>query len=409
MDRRISIRGKKRKLISFFVFCLTLFIVTGCKEEKIKEPELIWQRDFGVKIHRFKLHRIINATDFPIMSVETEDELIIFDKKGNEIIRRQIPRLEVEQEGKRMTYRGYVILSDNGEYILEGKGVPEFSYDLKYTTVDGRVLWEEKNFHGLPVVSPDGSVVVLLDTKGLADKKGKIKFYDTSGKLLKQHFADLRGIETLSYDLAFSQDGSKFVLNIEQWIKKKGEKRRIFPILLFDKTGNLLWRKEIVVTPGKPAIIQLLISPYGDKISYSSDKYIYTVDNQGRLLWRKEFHNLFSFSPQGKFLLIGRDNRISIVNAVSGEEIWMVNRKGYPIISPDETLLAIIGRVLEPDGKKLTVNVVRLADKRERLILKKKYSHPFKRRFQFSSDSKYLYFVEQEGETKLSVYKLTLF
>lgn len=408
MDRRISLRGKKRKLISFFVFCLTLFIVTGCKE-KIKEPALIWQRDFGVKIHRFKLHRIINATDFPIMSVETEDELIIFDKKGNEIIRRQIPRLEVEQEGKRMTYRGYVILSDNGEYILEGKGVPEFSYDLKYTTVDGRVLWEEKNFHGLPVVSPDGSVVVLLDTKGSADKKGKIKFYDTSGKLLKQHFADLRGIETLSYDLAFSQDGSKFVLNIEQWIKKKGEKRRIFPILLFDKTGNLLWRKEIVVTRGKPAIIQLLISPYGDKISYSSDKYIYTVDNQGRLLWRKEFHNLFSFSPQGKFLLIGRDNRISIVNAVSGEEIWMVNRKGYPIISPDETLLAIIGRVLEPDGKKLTVNVVRLADKRERLILKKKYSHPFKRRFQFSSDSKYLYFVEQEGETKLSVYKLTLF
>jgi len=58
-----------------------------------KEPQLVWQKDFGTKILRFKLHKEIDATDFPILAVETEDALIIFDKKGNEKIKRQIPRL----------------------------------------------------------------------------------------------------------------------------------------------------------------------------------------------------------------------------------------------------------------------------------------------------------------------------
>src|SRR3990172_376910 len=416
----------KRILPAFIAVVFSLFIVVSCqmikepagKEEaqiqkeaeqrpseiqpqqkqsstkpETKEPQLIWQKDFGAEIRRFQMYKTIDPTDFPVMAVETKDELIIFYKKRNETIRRQKPRLELEQKGKKETYRGYVIVSDNGKYVLEGRGVPEFSYDLKYTTVDGKTLWEEKDFYGLPIVSPDGSVVVLLDTKGWRDKKGSVKFYDNSGKLLKQYFMDLNGIENFAYAFAFSEDGNYFILQLEA-------------IILFDKKGNLLWQKNIETTPGRTSLFALLISQRGSKIAYSSDKDIYIVDKKGNLLWKDVFHNLYSFSTDEDILLMGSNGGFLIVDSQSGKKIWS-KAQGYPILSPDEILLAVIGEVYEPTEEKLALHILNMPNKKENLIMKDKYVHPMKRKFQFSLDSKFLYFVKQE-ETNLSVYRFAL-
>jgi hypothetical protein len=157
------------------------------------------------------------------------------------------------------------------------------------------MLWEKKNFYGELEVSPDGSRIVLLNTKGGKNQEGSVDFYSESGKLLKQHSIDLFSIGIPLYKFSFSDDGNYFVLRLEQWIENKKGRRAIYPIILFDKKGNLLWQKNIEVTPGRTALFVLLISPKGSYISYSSDKYIYVVDNKGNLLWKKEFHNVSSF------------------------------------------------------------------------------------------------------------------
>jgi hypothetical protein len=379
------------------------------KNQTEKEPQLVWKKEFGTKIFRFELHKEIDATDFPILAIATKDALIISDKKGNEKIRRPIPMLEFEEKRKKEKARGYAIVSGNGEYVLEGKGIPEFSYDLKYTTVDGRTLWEKKNFYGQEVVSPDGSTIVLLNTKGGKNEKASVEFYSESGKLLKQHFIDLSSIEMPLYALAFSEDGNYFVLRVEQWIEDTLGRRAIYPIILFDKKGNLLWQKNIEVTPGRTPMFELLISPHGNIISYSSDKLIYTVNKNGNFLWKKENCAILSFSDKGNLLL--KAKKVLLVDGLLGTEIWSIDlgfftipHMASPKISPDESSIAIL-TTGETVRDKETLYVFNILKEKPKISFKKEFPAHFIRKSHFSTDSKVLYFVGQQ-ETKLSIYRL---
>lgn len=383
----------------------------GVKKQNLikEEPELIWQKDFGEKIRQAKLHKTIDVSDFPVMAVETENNLFIFDKKENEKIKRPIPMLEFEEKGKKEIAIGFAIVSDNGEYVLEGKGIPEFSYDLKYTTVVGKTLWKKKDFHGVAEVSPDGSLVVLLDTKGWEEKKGNVKFYDSSGNLLKQHPMDLSSILIPLYKFSFSDNGNYSVLRIEQWTEDRKGRKAIYPVILFDRKGNLLWQKNIEVTPGKTPIFELLISPYGNRISYSSDKQIYTVNKKGNLLWKKENYGILSFSNKENLLI--KSKKVLLVNGLLGTEIRNIDLGLFstphmvlPKISPDESLVAIL-TTGETVGDKEILYVLNLLGEKPKIIFRRAYPANFIRQFHFSTDRRVLYFVGQE-ETKLSVYRL---
>jgi len=277
--------------------------------------------------------------------------------------------------------------------------------------VDGKTLWEKKDFHGRSIVSPDGSTIVLLNTKGGKNEKGSVEFYSESGKLLKQHFIDLSSIEMPLYKFSFSDDGNYSVLRVEQWIEDKKGRKAIYPIILFDKKGNLLWQKNIDVTPGKTPLFELLISSYGNRISYSGDRYIYTVDNQGKFLWKKEQYGLLTFSKKENLII--KAKTFSFVDSLTGAEIrsfdlglvripFMIS----PVISPVENSIAIVttgGGIRD----NYTLYVLELVEKDAKIIFKKDYPFQFIRKIQFSTDSNHLYFVGQE-ETKLVIYKLAL-
>jgi hypothetical protein len=369
--------------------------------EAVVKPELIWQKDFGTKVLRFMLHKEVGSDEFPIMAVELENELIVFDKKRNEITRRSIPILEVKGE----KIRGYVVISDNGKYILEGKGIPQYSYDLKYTTVNGKFLWEKKDFSGEPVVSPDGNTIILLNLKGNA-KKGKIEFYNSAGKVLKQHSMDISSVLMPLYKLAFSENGNYFVLRLEQWIEEEGSRKAIYPVILFDNKGNLLWQQTVEVTGRVTPYFELLISPLGNTIAYSGNKYIYVVNKQGDLLWKSDFRNLYSFSSDGDYLLMSNDEGFIIVDAKSGKEI-LSRTHGYPQLSSDGRILAVIEKIKEFNGEELILNILDMGDKKERLIMKRKAVPPIKSKFQFSFDGSSIFFIEQSDEV-VAVYKITL-
>ena len=370
-----------------------------------EEPELIWQKDFGEEIRQTKFHKTIGPSDFPIMAVETDNNFFVFDRKGNDL-KRAIPKYELKD--KKETHRGFVQISDNGEYILEGEWIAEILAQLKYTTVQGRKLWEKKDFYGSTAISPNGDVVTLLNTEGGKDKKGCVEFYNRAGKLLKQYSMDLSSLAEMAYyAFSFSKDGNYFVLRLEQWKEDKKDKKAIYPVILFNKKGELLWQKEIEVRPGKTPLFQLLISAHGNLIAYSGDNYICVVNKDGKLLWKKEPYSLlYSFSDNEDLVAIGEYESFNIAKASNGEEVWPTTQ-GYSVISPDGALLAVITSISELNEKKLTVHIARILDKKSKLILKTTYLHPSKIKFKFSADSKYLYYMERE-KTKVAVFRIDI-
>ena len=148
---------EKSFLIRGITYCVvfSIFLLSGCKgkEEKIfekistEEPrktQLIWQKKFNASVISFKMRKLIKEKEFPLLAVETENELIVFDRDGKEYLRRKIPVLTSKETGK--TYKGFLEISDNGKYILEGWGIPQFSSHLRYTTVEGGILWKVQTF-----------------------------------------------------------------------------------------------------------------------------------------------------------------------------------------------------------------------------------------------------------------------
>jgi hypothetical protein len=96
-----------------------------------------------------------------------------------------------------------------------------------------------------------------------------------------------------------------------------------------------------------------------------------------------------------------------ITNSRTGEIYWSKERSAaiISLMGPHLQLLEVPLKLREM----LTLHITRMADKKERLILKRRDLQPQKRKFQFSSNGKRLYLIEQEPETKLSVYELDLF
>ena len=410
---------EKSFLIRGITYCVvfSIFLLSGCKgkEEKIfekistEEPrktQLIWQKKFNASVISFKMRKLIKEKEFPLLAVKTANELIVFDRYGKEYLRRKIPVLTSKETGK--TYKGFLEISDNGKYILEGWGFPQFSSHLRYTTVEGGILWKVQNFHGLPLISPDGEVVVLLETNSEENKKGVIKFMSSSGKLLNKHLIDLSSIEMPLYAFSFSEDSKYFALRIEEWIDDKKGRRAIYPVLFFDKKGVLLWKRYVEVSQGKTPIFELLVSPHGNYISFTSEKKTYLVDKKGRLIREDEFFNLFSYSANEKLLIAGKDKaEIYVINVVSGRRLFSIDY-GYPLISPDGRVLFIVRTIQNTNGKQTTLSLVDLTNKKEKLILRRNYLPSSQRKYQFSSDGKYLYFVEQNNKTLLSVYRVLL-
>jgi hypothetical protein len=409
---------KKSRLVLVFAMFLS-FIAFSCQEakgqsvsHKLDEPQLVWQKEFGVGIQYIKLHDEVGPTHFPVRFVYTKDALVVFDKEGTEVEKRKRPVYRTEINGKEVTYKGYLILSDNGKYILEGRAILEISLDLKYTTIDGKVLWKKKGFSGMAKILSNGNVIVLFNYKGGKDKKGSIEFYDKYGKLFKQHFIDIRGIKDFYYDLVLSRDGNYLFLQVDQWIENDEGRKVIHPFFLFNKKGDLLLQKNIETISGKKPKIQLLISHHGNKIAYSNDQFIYVIDQMGNFLWKNKFHNLNYFSYDENMLVMRNKEKVFfIVDSLEGNILWSTD-KGYPILAPDNSLIAIKERTDENDGRIIDLYAVKMIDDKNNmkrsLIMRRKYTHPIKVIFQFSSDSKQIHYIEQSEESKLSVYRLAV-
>lgn len=390
--------GKKTTL-SVMVGDKTIFTKETKKDlPKKLEPKLVWQKEFDSEILDFVIPRmpeIRKPDEFPIVAIDTEKELLFFDKKGN--IAGRIPI-----EGRRIT-----LPSENGEYlfmsVIKEREYVEFPWDVnswKYLVYTGEELWRINDVYGWPIdISPEGDVIIVCKPDN------GIWFYDKNGKVIKS-YNDIR-YECGSALSSFSADGKYYVFS---FVFHKSDEECEYGLILFEKNGKILWKQNF-----NDSINELHISHHGEVIFIEcglKDKYkspyFYLFDKKGTLLWQRSYDcpQDIILSPKGDILVIeNKGFSFSLIDTLSSKEFNLLEFRGansvcVTSISPDSTFLSIVKKKVDGIYKMYIIS------KEGEIIFKKNYNEDAGDvTIEFSSDNSCFIIVKEIK--RILVYKLT--
>lgn len=373
------------------------------EEEKKNKLELIWQKEFDEVPSVWILQgpRRGGKNEIPLLEVHVGKMYSLFGEKG-EIIRK-------------IKYGRKVSISEDRKYLLETMWRPDsFGSDIRFSSWEGKVLWERKDVGYGAELSPTGEVTVLRDFD--SNVLNGIEFLDKNGKVIRKQ--DIEYVhDTATTRSRFSKDGNYYAFAYRQGLEIK--EIRGF-LSFFNKSGHLLWTKEDkkILWPR-----WLLLSTHGERIFLNKGKFFYCLNRQGRLLWETDWMKekelsrtsprRVILSPKDDFLVALFDEFIFVVKASNGEEIWRlklekIERRRYvPYhkveLSPNGMLLAVIIGELESEGKFYIVN-----SSNGNIIVQGKYPiFDTSVESVFSGDSRYFYIVARKAKS-LFVYKLEI-
>jgi outer membrane protein assembly factor BamB len=414
-----KMRLKFRKVSKGAIFTVVLLITVAgiywaikskgiSSTEKIagkesKQLELIWQKEFdGVgDVWILQGPRKGEKNEIPLLEVHVGDMYSLFGEKG-----------EIFREIK---YGRKVSISEDRKYLLETVWRPSSSgLDIRFTSWEGKVLWERTHVRYGTELSPTGEITVLTDFD--SNVLNGIEFLDKNGKVIrKQDIEYVHDSDTTRS--CFSKDGNYYAFVYRQGLEIK--EMRGF-LSLFNKNGHLLWTKEDnkLLWPR-----WLLLSTHGERIFLITGKSLYCLDRQGRLLWETDWMKekelsgpiprRVILSPKDDFLVILFDEFIFVVEASDGEEIWRLKleeprRKDVVAhrnlkISPDEKKLGLTTYEYQLPGKFYIID-----SGNGDIIVQGEY--PISdglARLAFSADSKSFYIVYIKANS-LFVYKLEI-
>lgn len=377
--------------------------ITG---KESKQLELIWQKEFDGLSNVWILQgpRKGEKNEIPLLEVDVGEMWKMYTLLGEkgEIIRN-------------IGYRRKISISEDRKYLLETMYRPDsFGSDIRFTSWEGKVLWERRDVGYGAELSPTGEITVLRDFD--SDVLNGIEFLDKNGKVIRKQ--DIEYVhDTATTRSRFSKDGNYYAIAYRQGLEWK--EIRGF-LSLFNKKGHLLWTREDkkILWPR-----WLLFSTHGERIFLNKGKFFYCLDRQGRLLWEtdwmkeKELKGTIPrrviLSPKDGFLVVLFDEFIFVIKASNGEEIWRLKleeprRKDVVAhrnlnISPDGEKLALITDEYELPGKFYIID-----SGNGDIILQGEF--PISdgiARLAFSADSKSFYIVFRKAKS-LFVYKLEI-
>ncbi|MBA7468482.1 hypothetical protein ES707_03733 [subsurface metagenome] len=374
--------------------------ITG---KESKQLELIWQKEFDAVSDVWILQgpRKGEKNEIPLLEVDVEKMYSLFGEKG-EIIRN-------------IKYGRKVSISEDRKYLLETAWRPDSSgSDIRFTSWEGKVLWERRNVGYGAELSPTGEITVLRDFD--SNVLNGIEFLDRNGKVIRKQ--DIEYVHDITTTRScFSKDGNYYAIAYRQGLEWK--EMRGF-LSLFNKKGHLLWTREDkkILWPR-----WLLLSTHGERIFLNKGKFFYCLDRQGRLLWETEWMRekelsrtsprRVILSPKDDFLVALFDEFILVVKASNGEEIWRLKleeprRKDVVAhrnlkMSPDGEKLALITDEYELPGKFYIID-----SGNGDIIFQGEYPiFDGVARLAFSADSKSFYIVSGKAK-RLFVYKLEI-
>lgn len=372
-----------------------------------KQLELIWQKEFDAVSDVWILQgpRRGEKNEIPLLEVtEYVGEMkkySLFGEKG-----------EIFREIK---YGMKVSISEDRKYLLETVRKPDsFGSDIRFSSWEGKVLWERRGVGYGAELSPTGEITVLRDFD--SNVLNGIEFLDRNGKVIRKQ--DIEYVhDTTTTRSRFSKDGNYYAIAYRQGLTMK--EMRGF-LSLFNKNGHLLWTKEDnkLLWPD-----WMLLSTHGERIFLNTGKFLYCLDRQGRLLWETDWMKekelsgtslkRVILSPKDDFLVVLFDEFIFVIKASNGEEIWRlklekIERRRYVPhhkvqLSPNGMLLGVIISELESEGKFYIIN----SSNGDTIVQGKYPISDISVESVFSGDSRYFYIVAGKAKT-LFVYKLEI-
>ena len=233
-------------------------------------------------------------------------------------------------------------ISADGSYILTGgervclfagDGTPlwrEWSADLVACSADGsRIACADGQFlflldrEGTMVwrqEMPSTSALLALSADGkrivVADRFGKVYFYDAEGKL--QATVDTSSGDERSeiHAIAISDRGENTAV-----ISTRG-------LFYYRDAGRKVWAHDEITDRGTA----IAVSGSGKDIAAGSDAGVRFLDSKGNLIWSQKFHRpvtALAISEDGSCVIVGsQDNMVRCFDR-EGEEIWAHEAGGW--------------------------------------------------------------------------------
>lgn len=253
------------------ILTLMIFIIGWAVEAEALQPKLLWEKEFKQEI------------DFIDLATESGDvilslgkrEIILYDKNGNKRFHWG-PRIDRRTGGVGISKDGkyFVFSSGYTEAYTYKKNVPGWIDDRIhfYSRQTKKELWSTKSPEGYPLISPDGSYMVIFYWAGggfdVLNNKGEKKFEYPQPV----------------WDLALSPDGQCIVATEDVAGKQ---------LMLFKKDGTKLWergrhRRIASISEGASYIATY---PYSLGLSYTADP--------------QSTHEGIIYDREGKIILVG--------------------------------------------------------------------------------------------------------
>jgi len=344
------------------IITLTIFTIGWAMRVDALEPRLLWEKTTPFEIGSIKMAAI--SGDVIVCSRDAR-QIILYDKQSNKRFHWG-PRIDRQPMGIDISADGNTIVYETiwTEHYWQSKklDIIKLGWDSRvhYCTKTGRELWNKK-IKGSAFLSPDGSLVAVVGGHGMGG--GPLTVLDLGGNTLWKYDTGLVG------DLRFSPEGN-YILFYDN-----------VKLYLFDKSGNLLWKKTGTLDPRSVS--------EGAAYITTEDKKVY--DKQGNVI----LEGKAIVSGDGKRLLVTYPDKIRILSLPDKTLIREYPFKRAGFFSSDGRFIATSG--LTNPNNTLIVDTLSQASSEITVVGKKST-------IDGTSDGKYLVVVVEDK--KLLFYQL---
>lgn len=297
-----------------------VFCILGTYMGAIAEPLLLWQKELDSRIIKTSDLGDFKATgtkgpQFPLKSVMTEKDIVVFDNKGK--TKKRIPLKD---------YTG-VALTDDGTTIAAMKGKR-----INIFTIDDQRLGDFEIAEPQPEIPPH-QVFFELSPKGtylvlISKISNTIYFYASEGTLLAKHqFPDTRGAE-----IKFSKDDKYTVIHLPNW----GTGQSTGFLVCFKSKGEQSWRFD---HEGCQAMFD--ISHDGETVILAAEDKLFALDKKGKVVYERQINagdTVINLSDNGKYIALMEksDRELSVIDVVKGK---IVRSEDISHFNPQHNLL----------------------------------------------------------------------
>lgn len=295
-----------KKTAAVLVLAFLILMVAIAVNAEALEPKLLWEKQMPFEVSGGSIEMAAQSGDVIVFSQETR-KIILYDKNGNKRFQWG-PRIDRQPIGADISDDGRVILyktSRTEETALRSK-TGDWDRRIHYAARNGKELWNKAVSEGA-YLSPDGKLIAVRPS---AEEGENLTVLDSQGKVLWKYVQGEIGF------LTFSPESNYILFSGDDGVH------------LFDKAGNLIWKKADEEGGWSVSENASYISPSKIVVRGVKNKKLY--DKQGTLILEGA---TLKVSRDGKRVLISYPDKMSMLSLPDKTVIKDFNFWGGPSVS----------------------------------------------------------------------------